>query len=126
MDYLGTASSTKVYADGHLTVDSDRRTVHLDARDMQLTRKEHELLSLLVTNAGEIIPRDVLLMSVWGYSREIRTRTLDVHIRRLRKKLHPYGEHCIETIFGVGYRFQRFRGMRPFTPMPPVLAHASA
>jgi DNA-binding response OmpR family regulator len=93
---------------------------------MQLTRKEHELLSLLVANAGEIIPRDVLLMSVWGYSREIRTRTLDVHIRRLRKKLEPYGEHCIETIFGVGYRFQRFHGMRPFVPMAPVLAHAGA
>ena len=54
---------------------------------MILTRKEYELLSLLVQNAGEIIPRDALLWRVWGYSHEIRTRTLDVHIRRLRKKL---------------------------------------
>jgi DNA-binding response OmpR family regulator len=52
------------------------------------------------------VPREVLLQDIWGYSREIRTRTLDVHIRRLRKKLGQYGDKYIETIFGVGYRFQ--------------------
>jgi DNA-binding response OmpR family regulator len=48
-------------------------------------------------------------MRVWGYSNEIRTRTLDVHVRRLRKKLGQYSEQYIETIFGIGYRFQPFR-----------------
>ncbi len=111
-----------VYQDEHLAVDFARSAVQLDSRHMTLTRKEYELLSLLVAHAGEIIPRDVLLMQVWGYSREIRTRTLDVHIRRLRKKLGRFGDQYIETIFGVGYRFQRYREPRYFpVPAPAFL-----
>ncbi|MBM3726767.1 MAG: hypothetical protein FJW40_15260, partial [Acidobacteria bacterium] len=92
-----------------------------------LTRKEFELLAMLVENAGEIAPREVLLDRIWGYSHEIRTRTLDVHIRRLRKKLGRYGDLYIETIFGVGYRFQRFRQPRVFiTGAPAVAMHAQA
>ena len=79
---------------------------------MVLTRKEYELLSLLVQNAGEIIPREALVWRIWGYSNQIRTRTLDVHIRRLRKKLGSYSEQYIETIFGIGYRFQPYRPHR--------------
>jgi DNA-binding response OmpR family regulator len=93
---------------------------------MILTRKERELLSLLVENAGEIIRREILLLRVWGYSPEIRTRTLDVHIRRLRKKLGRYGDQYIETIFGMGYRFQRFRELRSFPGIAPTLMTASA
>lgn len=102
------------YQDEHCVVDFQGHSVWVDGRPLMLTRKEFELLALLVRNAGQIIPRDVLLMQVWGYSREIRTRTLDVHIRRLRKKLGTYGETYIETIFGVGYRFQPFQQQRPF------------
>jgi hypothetical protein len=90
-------------------MDFVRKFVALDAHRLVLTRKEYELLALLVENAGEIIPRPILLMRVWGYSNEIRTRTLDVHVRRLRKKLGQYSEQYIETIFGIGYRFQPFR-----------------
>jgi two-component system, OmpR family, alkaline phosphatase synthesis response regulator PhoP len=61
-----------------------------------------------VRNAGKIIPRQVVLMCVWGYSNETRTRTLDVHVLRLRKKLGAYSKQYIETIFGIGYRFQPF------------------
>jgi two-component system phosphate regulon response regulator PhoB len=91
---------------------------------MVLTRKEYDLLALLVQHAGEIIPRDALLMQVWGYGSEIRTRTLDVHIRRLRKKLGGYADQYIETIFGIGYRFQPFHAPRFFQPQPvrPVVA----
>ncbi len=81
-----------------------------------LTRKEYELLALLVENAGEIIPRETLLMRVWGYSNEIRTRTLDVHVRRLRKKLGAYSKQYVETIFGIGYRFQPFRTTQRLQP----------
>ena len=100
------------YQDPHLEVDFARASASLDARRIVLTRKEYELLSLLVQNAGEIIPREALLWRVWGYSAQIRTRTLDVHIRRLRKKLGGYSEQYIETIFGIGYRFQPFRPQR--------------
>ena len=97
------------YQDAHLEVDLASKGVTLDSRRLMLTRKEYDLLALLVENAGEIIPRDALLMRVWGYSNEIRTRTLDVHIRRLRKKLGEYSKQYVETIFGIGYRFQPFR-----------------
>ena len=100
------------YQDPHLEVDFARSSALLDARRMVLTRKEYELLSLLVQNAGEIIPREALLWRIWGYSAQIRTRTLDVHIRRLRKKLGGYSEQYIETIFGIGYRFQPYRQQR--------------
>src|ERR1700730_18195165 len=102
------------YEDSHLEVDFARASASLDSRRMVLTRKEYELLSLLVRNAGEIIPRDALLWKIWGYSAQIRTRTLDVHIRRLRKKLGSYSDQYIETIFGIGYRFQPFRPQRSF------------
>src|SRR5262249_43626450 len=102
------------YQDPHLEVDYARASASLDSRRLVLTRKEFELLSLLVQNAGEIIPREALLWRVWGYSAQIRTRTLDVHIRRLRKKLGGYSEQYIETIFGIGYRFQPFRPQRSF------------
>ena len=65
-----------------------------------------------VQHAGEIVPRGALLMEVWGYSAEIRTRTLDVHVRRLRRKLGAYADRYIETIFGIGYRFQPFHAPR--------------
>jgi two-component system alkaline phosphatase synthesis response regulator PhoP len=107
-----TASRPGRYEDSHLEVDFARASASLDSRRMILTRKEFELLSLLVQNAGEIIPRDALLLRIWGYSSQIRTRTLDVHIRRLRKKLGTYSEQYIETIFGIGYRFQPFRAQR--------------
>jgi DNA-binding response OmpR family regulator len=101
------------YSDSHLTLDFTRKTAVLDARVMQLTRKEYELLATLVLNAGEVLTRGQLLWQVWNYSDQIRTRTLDVHVRRLRKKLGPYSDLYIETIFGVGYRFQPFRNSRP-------------
>src|SRR5438034_5977905 len=100
------------YQDPHLEVDFARASASLDARRMVLTRKEYELLSQLVQNACEIIPREALLWRIWGYSTQIRTRTLDVHIRRLRKKLGGYSEQYIETIFGIGYRFQPYRPNR--------------
>lgn len=103
------APKPELYRDLHLTVDFDRCQVSLDSRQLVLTRKEYELLAKLVEHAGEIVSRDRLLLDVWGYSREIRTRTLDVHVRRLRRKLASRSEHYIETIFGIGYRFQPIR-----------------
>ena len=112
------------YRDEHLTMDFTQQAVLLDSERMTLTRKEYELLALLVQHAGEIIPREALLMQVWGYGAAIRTRTLDVHVRRLRKKLGGYADQYIETIFGVGYRFQPFHAPRFFSHQPakPLMA----
>jgi DNA-binding response OmpR family regulator len=107
------------YQDLDLAVDLERKAVLVTSKIVSLTRKEYDLLAILVQNSGEIVARESLLLEVWGYGKEIRTRTLDVHIRRLRKKLAPAGERYIETIFGVGYRFQPRR-----TPLP-IAVHTS-
>ncbi|HWB98033.1 MAG TPA: winged helix-turn-helix domain-containing protein [Bryobacteraceae bacterium] len=106
------------YQDLHLELDFEQKAARLDVKPMPLTRKEYELLALLVLNAGDIVTREALLMRVWGYGSQIRTRTLDVHIRRLRKKLGNYADQYIETIFGIGYRFQPYRAARVFHSVP--------
>ncbi|MEI9975433.1 MAG: winged helix-turn-helix domain-containing protein [Ignavibacteriota bacterium] len=73
------ATHTALYRDEHLAIDYEHQVALLDNQRMPLTRKEYDLLSLLVRHAGEIIPRDALLLQVWGYGADIRTRTLDVH-----------------------------------------------
>jgi DNA-binding response OmpR family regulator len=112
------------YQDLHLCLDFDRETVLLDGTRMKLTFKAFALLAFLVRHPGQLIPRDTLLMLVWGYGADIRTRTLDVHIRRLRKSLGNYGSAYIETVFGVGYRFQpcRAHGELEAPDMSPALA----
>jgi DNA-binding response OmpR family regulator len=123
MGLLPVANSVPAYCDEHLTIDFDHQSAELDSTRMILTRKEYDLLALLVQHAGQIIPRDALLQRVWGYGAEIRTRTLDVHVRRLRKKLGAYADQYIETIFGIGYRFQPFHAPRYFgQPLKPVFA----
>ena len=112
---LASASQFR-YQDAHLEIEVSGNLALLDSRRLLLTRKEYGLLLLLVENAGEVVPREVLLMRVWGYGSGIRTRTLDVHIRRLRRQLGSYGVPYIETIFGIGYRFQPFRASRRFQP----------
>ena len=115
------ASALQVrYQDAHLEIDVADKVALLDSSLLPLTRKEYELLLLLVENAGEVVPREDILMRVWGYGSGIRTRTLDVHIRRLRKRLGSYSAQYIETIFGIGYRFQPFCANRRFQPGAPV------
>jgi two-component system, OmpR family, alkaline phosphatase synthesis response regulator PhoP len=94
------------YSDGHLLIDFKCGTVMLDSGPLDLTSKEYALLAFLAEHAGQILPRESLLLSIWGYSDQIRTRTLDVHLARIRKKLGPLGRQYIETIFGSGCRFQ--------------------
>ncbi len=126
MHYVETdVAVVDAYRDAHVEVQFDAKRMRVDAVPISLTRKEFALLAALVSNAGEIMRREVLLNRVWGYGPMIRTRTLDVHIRRLRKKLGAYGDRYIETIFGVGYRFQPFREHRP-TAMAAVANRAVA
>ncbi|HEY0048800.1 MAG TPA: winged helix-turn-helix domain-containing protein, partial [Pyrinomonadaceae bacterium] len=78
--------------------------VTCSGQQVKLTRKEFALLTNLAKNAGRVATRQNLLDNVWGYSYFGDTRTLDVHIRRLRQKLGDCAD-CIETVVGVGYRF---------------------
>lgn len=111
----------QIFHDEHLSIDWS--AVRFDNVKLTLTRKEFELLAMLSQNEGETIPRAVLLETVWGYCSGTRTRTLDVHVRRLRRKLGNYGEEYIQTIFGVGYRFARLRPPRPLV-MPGPASYA--
>jgi DNA-binding response OmpR family regulator len=92
------------YEDTRLTVDFADMRVICEGNDVRLTRKEFALLSHLIKNTGRVATRQQLLDSVWGYSYFGDSRTLDVHIRRLRQKMGDCG-NCIETVVGIGYRF---------------------
>lgn len=112
------------YADEHLELRIDNGMARLDGRELVLTNKEFALLATLVANEGEVVFRNDLLSDIWGYSESIRTRTLDVHMRRLRLKLGGYGDRCLETIFGSGYRFNRFRPVHSFRGYAQVVTAA--
>ena len=109
--------NAEVYRDEHLSIDFRLQLATLDNQPLYLCRKEYDLLALLARHTGEMIPRAALLIEVWGYGAGIRTRTLDVHIRRVRKKLGQYAKQYIETVFGAGYRFQPFRSPRLQQPI---------
>lgn len=88
----------------NLVIDPDRHEVLLETEKITLTLKEFELLTTLAKNRGRVLTRDMLLDAVWGYEYIGETRTVDVHIRYLRKKLHDEDETFIKTIRGVGYK----------------------
>lgn len=96
--------SSPKYEDAQLSVDFDDMRVACGGEDVKLTRKEFALLEHLIRNLGRVATRQQLLDNVWGYSYFGDTRTLDVHIRRLRQKMGECGG-SIETVVGVGYRF---------------------
>jgi len=89
---------------GRLSLSADTYQVTVDGRPLDLTYKEFELLRFLASRPGRVFTRAALLREVWGYDFYGGTRTVDVHIRRLRAKLGPEHEHLIETVRGVGYR----------------------
>jgi DNA-binding response OmpR family regulator len=89
---------------GDLTVNPDNYQVYVRGRPLDLTYKEFELLKFLAQRPGRVCDRDLLLREVWGYDYYGGTRTVDVHIRRLRAKLGLEHETLIETIRNVGYR----------------------
>jgi two-component system phosphate regulon response regulator PhoB len=109
------ANRAEKYCDTRLEIDFRAKTVVLDREPVRLTHMEFQVLTILAQNAGEIVPRSALLANVWGYGPEIRTRTLDVHIRRLRGKLKDYSRKHIETIFGIGFRLEPCRSQNVFS-----------
>jgi DNA-binding response OmpR family regulator len=92
------------YHGKHLTADFDAISIVVDGESIRLTRREFELLRYLVQNKNRVVSRDKLLERVWGYERLVETRSVDVHVGRLRGKLGTAGSQ-IETVIGLGYRF---------------------
>ncbi|MGA3039521.1 MAG: winged helix-turn-helix domain-containing protein [Bryobacteraceae bacterium] len=93
------------YRDARLEVDFRTHAVLLDGAPVHLTPLEFALLAHLARNAGEIVSRENLMLLVWGYGPDIHSRTMDVHLRRLRVRLGSYSRQ-LETVFGLGYRLQ--------------------
>ena len=108
---------------GDLTVDAGGYTARVRGRPLDLTYKEFELLKYLAQHPGRVFTRAQLLQEVWGYDYYGGTRTVDVHVRRLRAKLGPEHEQLIGTVRNVGYRFdppreRRFDESAEVTPAP--------
>jgi len=93
-----------MYQNGGLVADFDAVAVSVNGQPVRLTRREFELLRFLIENRNRVLSRDRLLERVWGYDRFIETRSVDVHVGRLRAKLGTAGAR-IETVVGLGYRF---------------------
>ncbi len=91
---------------GELTIDLQSYEVTMAGRRISLTYKEFQLLTLLASNPGRVYSREELLSQVWGYDYLGGTRTVDVHIRRLRSKVEDPDHLFVETIWNVGYRFR--------------------
>ena len=91
------------YADPRLQVDPERHRVVFAGREVDLTRRELELLWHLISIGGRVATREQILDAVWGLAADVDPRTVDAHVRTLRRKL---GAEVIETLFGSGYRFR--------------------
>ncbi len=96
--------TAKNYQDDRISINFEDMRVTCSGNEVKLTKKEFALFANLIKNSGRIATRQNLLDNVWGYSYYGDTRTLDVHIRRLRSKLGEC-DNCIETVVGIGYRF---------------------
>ncbi len=98
---------TDIVVFGDLSANFEKREIRIKDKKIDLTLKEFELLEMLIKNRGKILRREILLDKIWGYEYIGETRTVDVHIRYLRKKIEDDDKNpkFIETIRGVGYRF---------------------
>lgn len=96
-------SSNEKQGLGGISIDRERYLVTHDGVEINLPKKEFELLDLLASKPGKVFTRDVILNSVWGGDVVVGDRTIDVHIRKLREKL---GENFIRTVKGIGYTFE--------------------
>lgn len=87
----------------NLEIDAGAYEVTFEGQKLELTRKEYDLLKLLVENSNHVCTRDIILENVWGFEAEVETNVVDVYIRHLRSKLQTEDSPYIETVRGVGY-----------------------
>ncbi len=105
IEQLAKNPSLKEIRSGEVVIDEDSYTAKIKGRTLDLTFKEFELIKYLAQHPGRVFSRSQLLQEIWGYDYFGGTRTVDVHIRRLRSKLGPEFESIIDTVRNVGYRF---------------------
>jgi two-component system alkaline phosphatase synthesis response regulator PhoP len=98
-------NDTKIYTLGNIQMDDEKRRVLVDAESVDLTFKEYELLKYFMSNVGIVLQREDIMVRVWGTDYEGESRTLDMHIKTLRKKLGESGNR-IKTVRNVGYRME--------------------
>jgi two-component system response regulator RegX3 len=98
---------TDVLEGGDVRLDVDRVEATVRGKLVHLTRKEFEVLEILMRNSGRVLPRETLMEQVWGSDYYGDTRTLDVHIKRLRAKceIDPHDPKHVLTVRGIGYKF---------------------
>ncbi len=94
---------SSVYDDGSLRIDGRTLRVYVNQDEVRLAKKELELLLMLVRNRPAVVSRDRILAEVWQMADDVETRTVDAHVRNLRKKI---GKERIHTVIGYGYRFE--------------------
>ena len=99
----GMENDSSVYDDGRLRIDNRTLRVYVEGEEVKLAKKELELLWMLVRNRPAVVSRDRILSEVWQVADDVETRTVDAHIRNLRKKI---GKNRIQTVIGYGYRFE--------------------
>ena len=99
----GSDTDAAVYDDGQLRIDGRTLRVYVEGDEVKLAKKELELLWMLVRNRPAVVSRDRILSEVWQVAEDVETRTVDAHIRNLRKKI---GKDRIKTVIGYGYRFE--------------------
>ncbi|MBK5260785.1 MAG: response regulator transcription factor [Thermoanaerobaculia bacterium] len=99
----GTETDASIYDDGNLRIDGRTLRVYVSGEEVKLAKKELELLWMLVRNRPAVVSRDRILSEVWQVADDVETRTVDAHIRNLRKKI---GKDRIRTVIGYGYRFE--------------------
>ena len=97
------SKSSDAFKLGDIEIDMEEMLVRVNGEPIQLAKKEFEILKLLATKPGKVYSRDEIFRKVWGYSVRINSRTIDVHISKLREKL---GNKYIKTLKGVGYKFK--------------------
>jgi two-component system, OmpR family, alkaline phosphatase synthesis response regulator PhoP len=104
LDKKESTADTDTLIVGRITVRVPLRTVQLHETTVDLTPKEFDLLTLLLSHPERVYTRDELLDAVWGFNHAAGTRTVDIHIQRLRKKLGEPGQRYLQTVFGIGYK----------------------
>lgn len=103
----GYSDESHTYDDGSLQVDSRTHRAYVNGEEVRLAKKEFELLWLLIRSRPAVVSRDRILSEIWQMAEDVETRTVDAHIRNLRKKI---GKERISTIIGTGYRFEAAGG----------------